>query len=326
VAAVLACSGIFGSLQAQVPARSFVPARWAITNPVPGRLDSPLLMPGPMAASETTVYIYDYGDARLKAFDLMSGELRWALGRRGEGPGEFANPTDVRLDDRGQIWILDPPNQRINRVGEDGRFVSSLRVNEALFRLGPIVDGQITVVRDDPASGFACRLDQDGNRVSDIAVPPWTATVPALAASVWVAVDPKTSGWVAVFPYTGRILLSSGAIDLKEVVGVVATGEDPKVITSSPRSGWTVRRLDPEAKMVALSVALSPTEVWVLGRSKDGGRVVDRYDRTSASYLGSWRLPLPLDKITAAGRRMVGIQRDSLPALFVLDPGSAHER
>ena len=107
---------------------------------------------------------------------------------------------------------------------------------------------------------------------------------------------------------------------MREVTGAVEVAEDPKVIVYSPRSGMTVRRLPPEARMVALSLALSDQEVWVLVRAKEGERIIDRYDRRSASYLGSWRLPLTLNKITASGDRMVGIQSDSLPSLFVLDP------
>ena len=181
-------------------------------------------------------------------------------------------------------------------------------------------------MRDNPASGFAFLLDQAGKRVSDIVTPAWTATVPSLAAGVWVAVDQLGTAWAVAFPYSGRILMSSSEVELKEIPAPVATGEDPKIVTSSPRSGWTVRRLDPEARMIVLSVALSPNELWVLARSKEDDRVVDRYDRMSASYLGSWRLPLRLDKITASGRRVVGVLRDSLPALFVLDPGGAYNK
>lgn len=44
----------------------------------------------------------------------MDGRYRGALGRGGQGPGEFRRPSDVAVDDAGNVHVLDPGNMRIS--------------------------------------------------------------------------------------------------------------------------------------------------------------------------------------------------------------------
>ena len=140
-----------------------------------------------------------------------------------------------------------------------------------------------------------------------------------------MATDPIDGSMAIVFPYSGRILFGQGGEgSLSEVPDVIETRPDPEEIAYSPRENMVVYRLPPDAEMLSLSIALSPDEFWVLmnGDTQEENRIVDRYDRRTLSYLGSWRLPLHLNRITASGHRLVGIQTDLFPALFVLDPGN----
>lgn len=44
----------------------------------------------------------------------MDGRYRGVLGRGGQGPGEFRRPSDVAVDDAGNVHVLDPGNMRIS--------------------------------------------------------------------------------------------------------------------------------------------------------------------------------------------------------------------
>lgn len=77
--------------------------------------------------------VFDDGSKSLKVFN-DDGSLRFALGRRGEGPGEFNNPwMDHGLAPDGKILITDGMNQRLTRVDPDtGAFeMISMRDNHS---------------------------------------------------------------------------------------------------------------------------------------------------------------------------------------------------
>jgi hypothetical protein len=61
--------------------------------------DTVLFRPGPSTVANGSLYVFDYGDSRLKAFD-SSGKLAWSFGRSGGGPGEFMNVADLAVSQR----------------------------------------------------------------------------------------------------------------------------------------------------------------------------------------------------------------------------------
>lgn len=305
----------------EAPERTFTDPAWEISNPVPGQMDSPLLRPGLITADENAAYLFDYGDGLLKAFHLDTGELFWSVGRQGGGPGEFNNPTSIQIGDDGSLWVLDPPNVRISRYTTDGELLGSVRVEDGLFRLGSVSDGRIIAIRSEPSEGLVVEVDTAGTIVRELAAPAWAEQVPAMAAGVWAASDTDDGTVAMVFPYSGRALFgSAGAATLTEI-GAVETQPEPEQIVYSPEEGMTVRRLTPEARMLALSITMTEDEVWILvsDEGEESDRVVDRYDRATGAYISSWRLPRNFNRITAAGDRLVGIETDMFPALFVLD-------
>lgn len=318
---ILAAAALAAPAQAQSE-RVVRPVEWQLTNPVEGELDSPLLQPGPMAAGDSALILYDYGDARLKAFHLRTGALLWQAGRGGAGPGEFVNPTDLKLGPQGNVWVLDPPNLRISVFGPDGTFLRSIRVEEPLFRLGVVGQEQLLAIRSEPIGGLVVVVDSQGQVARVLPEPAWVADVPAMAAGVWTAADAATGTTALAFPYSGRLLLIRPPHSAVQAAGVVVVRPEPEQIVYSPRPRLVVRRLAPEAVMTVLSVALTPDEVWLLvnGETEKGNRIVDRYGREDGVYRGSWRLPVHVNRITSWGNRIVGIQTDFLPAVFVMTP------
>lgn len=54
----------------------------------------------------------------LQVFDA-EGDFEGSIGRRGEGPGEFAMIVDVATDSKGRVWAVDGPLSRITIIDVD---------------------------------------------------------------------------------------------------------------------------------------------------------------------------------------------------------------
>jgi hypothetical protein len=57
------------------------------------------------------LYIADVQAAQVKVF-APDGSFRYAIGRKGAGPGELANPCCVAVDGQGRVWVRDGENAR----------------------------------------------------------------------------------------------------------------------------------------------------------------------------------------------------------------------
>ncbi|MTI89720.1 MAG: 6-bladed beta-propeller [Balneolaceae bacterium] len=53
------------------------------------------------------------------------GQLRWAVGRKGRGPGDFLTPRDIAWDQKEYLYVLDKGNTRIDQYDMNGNYLSS---------------------------------------------------------------------------------------------------------------------------------------------------------------------------------------------------------
>ena len=74
-------------------------------------------------APDGTLYITDgYGNARVHQYTAGGKHIR-SWGEPGEGPGQFKTPHGVRVDDSGQVYVVDRENFRIQVFTTDGQFI-----------------------------------------------------------------------------------------------------------------------------------------------------------------------------------------------------------
>jgi len=74
-------------------------------------------------APDGQVFVTDgYGNARVVHFDA-AGEFVKAWGKLGTGPGEFSIPHSIVLDSKGQIYVADRNNARVQVFDQNGRFL-----------------------------------------------------------------------------------------------------------------------------------------------------------------------------------------------------------
>ena len=81
-----------------------------------------------------------------------TGELVAAIGRKGEGPGEFMEPVKAVLSPDGKVVVYDGTLRRVTVFDARGRFLSSFEVSIPAGgdHVGLIVDGEGRVVLHDP--------------------------------------------------------------------------------------------------------------------------------------------------------------------------------
>jgi hypothetical protein len=89
--------------------------------------------------AQGNVYVMDYGDVNIKVYDGQGTFLR-AIGRQGQGPGEFGGMVFFNLMSGNRICVLDFMQNRVILLSTDGRLVSGFPLKEFLATLA--VDGR----------------------------------------------------------------------------------------------------------------------------------------------------------------------------------------
>ena len=133
-------------------------------------------------SARSLIYVVDAGSSRVLVFDFQGKFLR-AVGRKGQGPGEFATPTGLALTGDGGFAVADRDNNRVQLFGPDGVFVRSVGVKETRVADLLVVDGRFYTVPAHGASAYSVTmgseaesqplvtvLDGEGEKVLEIAV------------------------------------------------------------------------------------------------------------------------------------------------------------
>jgi hypothetical protein len=104
--------------------------------PESGLLNKPLRLE---VDDQGNVYVMDYGDVNIKVYDAKGQYLR-AIGRQGQGPGEFGGMVYFKLLSGGRLAALDFMQSRVTIMMTDGRYMSGFHLDGFYRTLA--VDGQ----------------------------------------------------------------------------------------------------------------------------------------------------------------------------------------
>ena len=286
-----------------------------------------LLQPLKAVADDSAIYVFDNGDHRLKAFDL-DGTLRWSVGRRGQGPGEFTGVTATCLSPIGDIWLYDTGNLRITVVSPSGQIKREFRSSRLLLPGGavPLPDGTY-LAQTNSAGPFLARFDSVGAILEALPVPPDLKGRNVLEAH---AVGDRSGGY-AIFSslHSDRFYLVNEVSRRVKSYRGVERMDFPKWFTSSitTATGKKVEGIRPAAGnptgAVAAVVLDQTAQVLVGSVAATPFRTVDLFEVETGAYKGSYLLPVPCTTLTLASRRLVCLQLDPAPQVHVwtLAPG-----
>jgi len=119
------------------------------------------------ADPQGNIYVDDYSNGRIQVFDPQGSFLR-TIGRPGQGPGEFENPTLIRFGGReGRLHVMDR-YRRINLFDDKGIYLRSVMPERGLVDYFPdAADGFLAVMHtgsDEELTSLhaLCRLDANG--------------------------------------------------------------------------------------------------------------------------------------------------------------------
>jgi DNA-binding beta-propeller fold protein YncE len=86
---------------------------------------------------------------RISVFD-RNGKFLRAIGKAGQGPGEFRTPHMIKFDSQGRLIVADRHNHRIQILTKDGKYVGEYR--EFSRASGLTIDGNDTIYVADSES------------------------------------------------------------------------------------------------------------------------------------------------------------------------------
>lgn len=146
--------------------------------------------------SRSLIYIADSGNDRVLVFDF-DGKLKKVIGRKGQGPAEFSNPTGLDVFDDGTLAVADNNNNRIQFFDKSWEFVRSINIKDKEVRVADLVfkDDLIYTISSYGMAGYRLALrseketqplvnvlDQEGNLIQSMGVDDYPESQPFLRA------------------------------------------------------------------------------------------------------------------------------------------------
>ena len=192
------------------------------------------------------------------------------IGKPGSGPGQFNEPAGIALDSKGNLYVADIVNHRVQKFGPKGEFLAQVggrgpgngQFNEPW---GVAVDGQGNVYVVDTFNHRVQKFDSNLKFILAFGTPASNLENPE-PASFWgprdLAVDPSGNVWISDTG-TGRIVkwspdgkfvqkfggMGSGRGQFKEAtaIEISSTGE----IFIADSGNRRVQRFDPNFNFIA---------------------------------------------------------------------------
>jgi hypothetical protein len=259
------------------------------------------------------VYVLDYGDLKIKKFS-SDGRFLSEYGKgKGEGPGEFKNPTDFVIDKNYNVWVCDPSNGLVTIFRDNGDILKTIRLKSVPLRL-EIVDEKWLAIRPVTTGENLIEVyDLDGNFKFGFG-----------KELTNVQRDVLFGGWMdseGEFLYFGFERLSYIlSFDLKGgkisyVKRTVDEFPDPMIETFSV-NGHTVRGLPKDAPFSVMSLNVKNGLIFVKSganwRKREDLTIIDVYSASNGEYRYSFKIPKRISVAYFDGDFIYGISDTTL--------------
>lgn len=251
------------------------------------------------------LYTYSYDSHTLESFDL-EGRSRWRIDGSAPGTQPVGNASDLELDARGQLWVVDSKYQRVNVYSSDGTLLRSIQGPRSVQRVAPVTNGGYWLFT--PVDTTPSLYSESGRRLVHLILSK------AIEGADFVARDPSLTPVAG-----GGMLITYRWSDRFVVVGPVASrwrefrAVDQREFPHDDRharsfNGMQIVQLsiDPAAPVAALSSDVDDGVLYDLfgvgahGPDQTFG-TIDTYDINTGRYSGSYRLPSEAEAIRVRG-------------------------
>lgn len=120
---------------------------------------------------EGNIYVLDRGSFRIQKFN-KEGDFIQTIGREGQGPGEFSEPTFISLDEKENIYVKD--GVKVQIFDRTGQFVRSFSIpfNSNYFKItseGNFLGERRTIMPPDNLHEDVVLMDDKSKILKDIA-------------------------------------------------------------------------------------------------------------------------------------------------------------
>lgn len=121
---------------ANAPIQFVLEQTWGVED---GEPEEMLARVGPLEVDASgNIYMLDSRAPMLISWDA-SGNHRWTLSAKGEGPQEFQSAWSMIFDGQSSLYVFNQSGSRIDRISSDGEFLDSFTTESlGLPRLGGI--------------------------------------------------------------------------------------------------------------------------------------------------------------------------------------------
>lgn len=303
--------------------RQFHAERWDTLWAVGGSVqDTTLLNPYRIQAGPTGIYVFDIAPQRILALDA-EGKRRWSFGRKGAGPDEFRNVRDMKLTGTGELFILDPQNNRIAVLDPAGRVSRRIPLTKAghaeqMAPLGGERVALVTMQQDRPLKV----IDHAGAVVEEpsFAWPGFTSLHP-IARQGLMAVDADGARWVFGFMLGDGWFPFRGTRPAGYVGRYVDHRPFPPIEEENGKSSRSVG-LAQYTPCTGCDVQIADSSVYFLsgGSDRTERAVVDRFSWSDGRYLSSYRLPGRSEKVAIHDGTFYVVVSEPYPAVLALRP------
>ena len=286
------------------PEREILAAQWdTVWQTQPGFQESILPSPSMMTFNEGILYIFDDGMSYLVALDGQTGALLWKAGRAGHGPGEFSAVSTIFPDQGGGAGVVDIGNRRVYIFNPRGQLVTQISLVEMGTQPAQVCNfGDAHFLVSDVWNPLYLVMDSMGRKVETL-------------TSIWPDLDSTAiQTRVALWHNDGEgrgCFIGLGTGRGFTVIQPDSTPRYIPYIESFEVFGVGPRESEVKPEYGALRDAeFIDDEILVLfsGRTKNKNRYIDRYDRKTGRYLGTYLLPLVTFEM-AAGDGLIFVTR-----------------
>ncbi len=134
---------------------------WAQANATGFELEDVLFEPQSIKIThDGQILVADAGEHAVFLF-AANGDLALRIGRHGQGPGEFQNPSDADQMSDGRIFVADSRNGRVQIFDEKGTYLDAISISKHALGQIAVIDNHSFLLTESNGRSFSFRMGEN---------------------------------------------------------------------------------------------------------------------------------------------------------------------